>query len=71
MTNFEYLKQLDDVNKVGQFICKCINVKYADSDDEFSNCNLCPFNSLCSKDNNGIVAWLNSEKGRLITWMVE
>lgn len=74
MTNFEYLRKLDNPDKLGRYICDHIEVMW-DSDRRKgiteSNCTLCPFYDVCGRDHNGVVAWLLMEKGSGIKWTVD
>lgn len=79
MTTFEKLKSLDSVEKVANYICQHINVLDRDSrlkealgkEPKYMPCDFCPFESMCTRGHNGVLAWLNSTEGSDIKWTVE
>lgn len=60
MTNFEYIKQAiikeDSVEKLAKILCNCI-------DKAVSDCEFCPFTDRCYRGHNGVLDFLQAERG--------
>ena len=67
MTRFESLtKDNDNLQKFAKAICDEITSTLEDNiynshGYRISGCDACPWTNLCSRDNNGLQAWLNEE----------
>lgn len=59
MTNFEYLKETinnaEKQEEIAYFICDHIS--------EHFDCDFCPFGKSCLPGHNGVLYWLNEERG--------
>ena len=54
MNNFEWLKNQEDLERLGHELCD-LQDKLADS------CGTCPVNHFCSYGRNGFIEWLKQE----------